>query len=145
MTALQRQEPGDPRAKAIEAMAARCASWTNQWRDPENGPFDGDESDYLYGMARAMLESGLAALEAEGWGLTCTREVERLREAIRAELTHGGIRDRIAQETAVLGAESEPGSPVRRAAERLDRDRDAFYERMAEALSSGPVEEEEKP
>ena len=131
---------------------------------------------------RDDARAALAALEAEGWGLTCTylhkdgdatvlgpgviatpdeavinwkgenymppmtvlddntREVERLREAVRAELTHGGIRDRIAQETAVLGAESEKGSPVRRAAERLDRDRDEFYERMIEALSSVPEE-----
>ncbi len=65
------------------------------------------------------------------------REVERLRAAMLAELTHGGIRDRIAQATAVLGAESEKGSPVYRAAERLDRDRDEFYERIAKAL--GPA------
>jgi hypothetical protein len=64
------------------------------------------------------------------------REVALLRAAIRRELTHGGIRDRIAQATTVLGAESKKGSPVYRAAERLDRDRDDFYERMVAALRS---------
>ena len=137
MIASQRKEPGDPRAKVIEAAVKAAATRITRfgWPYRENAT----------GAARVMAEVFLAALEAEGWGLTSTREGERLREAIRAELAHGGIRDRIAQETAVLGAESEKGSPVRRAAERLDRDRDAFYERMTEALSSGPVEEEEKP
>jgi hypothetical protein len=65
-----------------------------------------------------------------------TAEVKRLRAALRAELTHGGIRDRIAQETACLGAESEKGSPVRRSAERLDLARDEFYARIAKALGA---------
>lgn len=61
-------------------------------------------------------------------------EIEGLREAIRAELTHGGIRDRIAQETSILGALSEKGSDVYRSAERLDADRAAFTDRMTAAL-----------
>lgn len=177
---MQRQEPGDPRAKAIEAMARALYMRNRQVYEPSWGQADAAAREHYLADAKAAL----AALEAEGWGLTNktypyregdaivlgpeviatpdeavinwkgenymppmtvlddnTREVERLREAVRAELTHGGIRDRIAQETAVLGAESEQGSPVRRAAERLDRDRDAFYERMTEALSSVPVED----
>src|SRR5690349_2514401 len=95
---------------------------------------------------RADAEAALAALEAEGWGLTDTREVERLREAIRAELTHGGIVDCIAHATTIIGASLNCNQDLARgAAERLDRDRDEFYRRMAEALSSVPVEEEERP
>lgn len=47
---------------AREAAACRIGTWTNQWRDPENGPFDGDESDYLRALADAILNTALDAL-----------------------------------------------------------------------------------
>lgn len=141
VSALQRMEPGDPRyAKAIEVMARGMYEQVVA-TTPSAAPW-GDAFESLRDGYRRYARAALAALEAEGWVLTDTREVERLREAIRAELTHGGIRDRIAQATTIIGA-SLLSSPdmARAAAERLDRDRDAFYERMAEALSSVPGQE----
>lgn len=46
---------GGPSEAAVNVAAARCGRWTSHQRDPENGPFDGDERDYLWGLATAML------------------------------------------------------------------------------------------
>lgn len=69
-------------------------------------------------------------------------EVSRLRDAIRVELTHGGIVDRVAHETAILGALSEEGSDVRRSAERLDADKIAFRQRMRAALDNAATSDQ---
>ena len=80
--ASQRQEPGDPRAKAIEAMARQAF---NEAVRGSNGPWE-DQDDHVrqswLNAAARNFSAALAALEAEGWGLTCTREGERRRATI---------------------------------------------------------------
>jgi hypothetical protein len=69
-------EPGDPRAKAIEAMARAIYG-----PDPDSGiPWAwADLSETNRERFRAMARTALAALEQEGLILTDTREVQRLR------------------------------------------------------------------
>jgi predicted RNase H-like nuclease (RuvC/YqgF family) len=58
-------------------------------------------------------------------------EAERLREALNAELTHGGIADRTAQVAAILGCGDEHEKAM---GARLDADRNAFRDRIQTAL-----------
>jgi hypothetical protein len=58
-----------------------------------------------------------------------------LREAVQAELTHGGIRDEIAQCTSIIGALTDDVG-IRKAAIRLDDARNAFYDRIVAALEA---------
>jgi hypothetical protein len=90
--------------------------------------------DHCTGFCKACADAYLVAMRAVA---SLDARYTRLADAVRAELTHGGIRDRIAQSTSILGGESKPGSPVYRAAQRLDRDRNEFYERMIAALDDG--------
>ena len=78
-SALQRQEPGDPRAKVIEAMAATLVGVLGTIPDAQarEGFFD---DMFWRSLSARVLDSALAALEQEGWGLTSAREAERLRE-----------------------------------------------------------------
>ena len=131
---------------------------------------------------KALLRDFLAALEAEGWGLTCTREGERggdrmclllalfdtrdgtpLADLVRAaregwERSHPDMgRDengRAWEEfDALWPRRAEALSSHTREAERLREALTRIYqcgrgrhvEIAREALSSGPVEEEEKP
>lgn len=67
-------------------------------------------------------------------------QITRLRAAVQAEMTHGGIRDEIAQCTSTAGAwlsgdvGPEQVGKAREALQRLDEARNAFYERMEVAL-----------
>lgn len=56
---------------------------------------------------------------------------EKLREALRVELTHGGIADEVAQVATILG--TGHGDP-REMGKRLDDARVAFRERAESAL-----------
>lgn len=71
--------------------------------------------------------------------------LEPIVEAVEAELTHGGIRDRIAQHTTAMGAYLAGNPETRNAYDvmklreigaALDAERDAFYTRMREAIDA---------
>ena len=88
MSASQRMEPADPRAKAIEAMArAMYEDGSQQPRtwDEVLAQF-GDEDGFVK-ACRFKAKSVLAALEQEGLVLTDTREDER-ELALVAALAH---------------------------------------------------------
>jgi hypothetical protein len=158
MARSQRNEPGDPRAKAIEAMA-------RAEREVARRVYDGHDK---------RAEALLAALEAEGWGLTSTREVERLTierdEMRRANVTPEDADRPLGQSVEYwqdrcldLASALDDARVKLRAAERegerlrgllaeavpwLDHEPDEGRElarRIEAALSSVPVEEEEKP
>jgi hypothetical protein len=56
---------------------------------------------------------------------------EKLEEAMRTELTHGGIADEVSQVATAIGGQP---SDLRLLGRRLDTARDAFRGRMEEAL-----------
>ena len=59
MNALLRQEPGDPRAKVIEAMARALCGTRRAWEAT---------SEHNREFKRQQASDCLAALEAQGWG-----------------------------------------------------------------------------
>lgn len=70
-----------------------------------------------------------------------TATERHLRHAVGAELTHGGIIDRIAHETSIIGAWARVSGDVhenmqniRESAGRLDTARNEYIERMTKAL-----------
>lgn len=78
--ALQRQEPGDPRAKAIEAMARAMYAVMRRRLAKWDIPTWEEQSAARHEAYREDARAALAALEQEGLVLTDTREAERLRE-----------------------------------------------------------------
>lgn len=82
---------------AREAAACRIGPWTNQWRDPENGPFDGDESDYLRALADVILNAALEALPERSkaiLALAALSEGELMERATSGVRTHWQQTDR---------------------------------------------------
>ena len=138
MTALQRMEPGDPRAKAIEAMARGVRQrWLDEQRldlEPAWEHLHDESKDSYLADARAAL----AALEEEGLVLTDTRAVERLELGDDAvHIRDPGDRLRTLCGHHVPNAR-RIGDPV------LDAAGECWTcQAKAEALSSVPVEEEE--
>ena len=144
MTALQRQEPGDPRAKAIEAMARRLT---------ESFGYDVKEA-YRSAFGTDLAEVALAALEAEGWGLTSTREASTCDccEKPALEPVHGEDGELCCAPCALslLGAERDLYRKALReirAKQPPQGNHEAWnaFNIARGVLSSVPVEEEEKP
>ena len=122
MSALQRMEPGDPRyAKVIEAAARGMYEATTG--GPHATAWDEISVQESY---RDDARAALAALEAEGWVLTDTREVERLRKLTEPDEWMGWEQvDSIYEEARLLRRERDDARALLAGGE-VERLREAF-------------------
>lgn len=52
----------EDRDKAIQAAVTAMSAFRNYHRDPENGPFEGSEADWLWAEAERATDAVIAAL-----------------------------------------------------------------------------------